>query len=448
MNDLSRGDAVEHWTASRFGCARRRTGVSQRPFTKAARLLLVALGACAGRDETLVFGMNEPPAAGASVATNLGDDRALPPETRPLTLAEHRCDAGPTTRAGATPLSRSPYLQRATSTSIAILYAHQTNGTGTDRVEITEPNGSLVASVPAEIDPAAPGRLQRVAHVEGLKPLTDYCYSLNGLTGRSGFRTAPLPDTGAVVRFAVFGDSGNASVAQMSVRDQLEARPIDLLLHTGDIAYDAGSREQFEQSFFSIYQDILASVPMFPVPGNHEYGTDSAGPYLEVFDLPGNGVPGKDERWYSFDWGDVHFVGLDTEQVHAEQLAWLERDLATNQRPWTVVYLHKPPYSSGAHGGSPAVQETFVPAFERHGVSVVFTGHDHDYERTLPIGGVTYIVTGGGGKSLRSVGRSAFTAYSESVMHFVWVEVKSDRMRIRAISSSGEQIDSVDITRR
>jgi acid phosphatase type 7 len=447
MNDLSTG-AVERRTASRFGSARPRASVRQRPFPKAARLLLMALGACAGRDATEIFSMDEPPPAGADLATNLSGTLALPPESRPLTAAEHRCDASPATRAGATELSRSPYLQRATATSISILYAHGTNVTGTDRVVITEPDGSLVASVPAEIDPGAPSRLQRVAHVEGLKPLTEYCYSLNGLTGRIGFRTAPLPDTGAVVRFAVFGDSGNASVAQMSVRDQLETRPIDLLLHTGDLAYDAGSREQFEQSFFGIYQNILESVPMFPVPGNHEYGTDSAGPYLEVFDLPGNGVPGADERWYSFDWGDVHFVGLDTEQVHAEQLAWLERDLSTNQRPWTVVYLHKPPYSSGAHGGSPVVQEAFVPAFERHHVSVVFAGHDHDYERTVPIGGVTYIVTGGGGKSLRNVGRSAFTAYSQSVMHFVWGEVKSDMMRIRAISSSGAQIDSVDITRR
>jgi acid phosphatase type 7 len=80
-------------------------------------------------------------------------------------------------------------------------------------------------------------------------------------------------------------------------------------------------------------------------------------------------------------------------------------------------------------------------------VQLVFSGHDHDYERTLPMTGVTYVVTGGGGKSIRSVGRSAFTAYSESVMHFIWAELQGDVMRLRAIDAAGDEIDSVAIER-
>jgi hypothetical protein len=427
---------------------RAHSGTSRLSAGSAARWVLCVLAACAARDETELVGSFKTLEGSAGAASTIGSvRRAAEPERRALTPFALRCGQGGTTRGGANELSRLPYVQRVTATSAAILYARRNPSAVADAVEITEPDGTPVATLPAQVDPAAPGGLQRVAYVQGLKPLTYYCYRLAGLTGRIGFRTAPLPDTAAVVRFAVFGDSGSASLAQTTVRDRLEAQPIDLVLHTGDIAYEEGTREQLEQNFFRIYQNLLGRVPVFPVPGNHEYVTDSAGPYLEVFDLPGNGVPGANERWYSFDWGDVHFVGLDTEQVHDQQVAWLERDLAANRRSWTVVYLHKPPYSSGFHGGSALVEDAFVPAFQRYRVQIVFAGHDHHYERTLPMAGVTYVVTGGGGKTLRAVGGSEFTVYSESVTHFVGVEVNGGRMRVRAIDAAGRDIDTFEITR-
>jgi hypothetical protein len=414
-------------------------------------LLLCVQGACATHDATEIRGVDAETASGlvANATSTWPRDGAPAEDTSidALTPFETRCGKGRTTRDGAQQLTRLPYLQRVSATSAAVLYARRDDSSVTDEIEITEPGGTLVMHVTAEVDPSAPSGLQRVAVVQDLVPRTYYCYSIVGLTGRIGFRTAPAPDTGAVVRFAVFGDSGSGSVAQTSVRDQIEAHAIDLILHAGDVAYEQGSLAQFEQNFFRIYQNLLKSIPVFPVPGNHEYATDSAAPYLEVFNLPENGSPGASERWYSFDWGDVHFVGLDTERADAEQAEWLERDLAANLLPWTVVYFHKPPYSSGAHGGSAHIEEAFVPAFQRHRVQVVFSGHDHHYERTLPMAGVTYVVTGGGGKSIRRVGRSAFTAYSESVLHFVWAELNGDVMRLRAIDAAGAEIDSVDIER-
>jgi acid phosphatase type 7 len=416
-----------------------------------ARSMLCMLGACAIPDATEIRGVDTETAGGVVATATVTWPRETPPaedtSIHALTPFEARCGKGRTTRDGAEQLARLPYLQRVSATSATVLYARRDGSPVTDEIEITEPGGALVMHVSAEVDPSAPNGLQRVAVVQGLVPRTYYCYSIVGLTGRIGFRTAPAPDTGAVVRFAVFGDSGSGSVAQTSVRDQIEAHAIDLILHTGDVAYEQGSLAQFEQNFFRIYQNLLKSIPVFPVPGNHEYATDSAAPYLEVFNLPENGSPGASERWYSFDWGDVHFVALDTERADAEQAEWLERDLAANVLRWTVVYFHRPPYSSGVHGNSAHVEAAFVPVFQRQGVPIVFSGHDHDYERTQPMSGVTYVVTGGGGKSLRSVGRSAFTAHSESVMHFVWVELKADVMRLRAIDAAGAEIDSVEIER-
>jgi 3',5'-cyclic AMP phosphodiesterase CpdA len=309
-------------------------------------------------------------------------------------------------------------------------------------VSVTLPDGRAIENAQVDLDPSDASGRQRIARIEGLEPGQVYCHSIDGWTHRAGFRTAPLPGSAASVSFVVLGDSGGGP-QQSAVREQLETVTFDLLLHVGDIAYGQGTLAQLESQFFDEYAGILKNAPAFPTSGNHDMETDGGEPFRQVFDLPDNGTAAGLERWYSFDWGDVHFVALDTERVGSTQSEWLERDLTENRLPWTVVYLHRPPYSSGDHGSSMAVRNAFSSLFERHGVDVVFAGHDHDYERTTPIAGVTYIVTGGGGHSTRPVGRSSFTAYSEDVLHFVYAEVDREQMTLHAIDAVGREFDSV-----
>lgn len=373
-----------------------------------------------------------------------------PPTPRgALAAFEQHCGPGGVTPRGAEALARLPYLQRLSDGGVDILYkrtaAVAPDVDVVDVVDVSLPDGSLVAHVPAVVDPGAPDGLQRLAHVESLAPASYYCYAIAGLTNRIGFRTAPPPGGDASVRFAVFGDSGDGGVGQAAVRDQLQSLPADLILHTGDVAYETGTLDQFEQRFFRVYQRMLESVPIFPIAGNHEHYSTGAGPFLEVFDLPENGSEAGREYWYSFDFGDVHFVGLDTEQLGAEQEAWLERDLSQSHRRWTVVYFHRPPFSAGYHGNAADVEQAFVPILQSHRVPIVFAGHEHSYERTRPIGGVTYVITGGGGKRLRAVGSSDSTVKSQSVLHLMEVEVHGASMHVRAIDVSGTEIDAFDL---
>src|SRR5690606_31561937 len=97
--------------------------------------------------------------------------------------------------------------------------------------------------------------------------------------------------------------------------------------------------------------------------GNHEYETDDAEPFRDVFVLPENGGPDGLERWYSYDWGDLHVAVLDTEVDFAAQAEWLREDLEKNELPWTIVLLHRPPYTAGDHGADLEVRETFHPIF-------------------------------------------------------------------------------------
>lgn len=152
---------------------------------------------------------------------------------------------------------------------------------------------------------------------------------------------------------------------------------------------------------------------------------------------------GNGERWFSFDWGFVHFVGLDSEMMGPEQVAWLEQDLQSTQNDWVVVFLRHPPFSSGSHGSNANVQELFVPLFEQYGVDLVLAGHDHHYERIIPIEGVQYIVTGGGGRGVRVPSESELTEYAEGAIHLVYVTVRRDEMRLHAVDGTGREFDGV-----
>src|SRR5204862_6055892 len=165
--------------------------------------------------------------------------------------------------------------------------------------------------------------------------------------------------------------------------------------------------------------------------GNHDDRVTNAQAYRDVFVLPGNGAtasfPDHSERFYSFDYGPVHFVALDTETAFLDparrqaQVDWLTADLAATAQGWTIVFFHRPPFGSGAeHRSDLTIRAAFAPIFEKYGVQPVLNGHNHGYERTVPIKTrpdpaaqpVVYIVTGGGGRPLHSVGTSSWTAMS------------------------------------
>lgn len=358
------------------------------------------------------------------------------------------------------PAASSPpagqYLVRTSPALDAAVDATSANLARETRLVITLPDGTPVATELAVRDRSArpPEEAQQwTAAVSGLQPDTIHCYELQGGAasfGRTGFRTAPAPGgVSRPVRFVAFGDSGNGSADQRAVFKELQTVPFDLILHLGDIAYEVGSRASLEAYFFESYAPALQNFPVFPASGNHEYETEDAAPFREAFVLPENGAPHGLERWYSYDWGDVHFVVLDTERIGTVQAAWLDGDLSANRLPWTIVYLHRPPYSSGNHGSDDDVRNHFVPLFEKHGVPLVLAGHDHHYERTKPLDGVTYIVSGGGGRGTREVGRSSFTAFSEAVCHFVYVtiDIAAEELTLHAIDGVGQEFDSVMISR-
>lgn len=369
----------------------------------------------------------------------------LAPRSAPDADLLANCGDGALSESGKAALKRLPFLQQVTAETALIVFK-TARPTAVD-VDVTGPNGTAVTSVTSEADPSVADGTQRLVRLEGLEPAHTYCYSLEGLTAAAGFRTAPAPGKGAPVRFVAFGDSGSDDSDQLSLLSQLETVPLDLIVHTGDLAYESGTSAQLDNTVFDVYAPLLRSFALFPVTGNHDYDTNRGAPFFQAFALPEDGDLSLPEHWYSFDWGDVHFVGLDTEQTGATEAAWLDDDLMRNQLPWTIVFAHRPPYSSGEHGGDGAFRRYFVPVLEKYQVPLVLNGHDHDYERTKVLNGVTYVVTGGGGIGTRPVGSSSFTAFSEAVIHFIYVEITGNRLDLHAIDGMGKEFDQTRIER-
>ncbi len=272
------------------------------------------------------------------------------------------------------------------------------------------------------------------------------------------FRTAGRSS----LKFLAFGDSGQGTREQTVLARRMSEEKAGLILHTGDLVYPAGGFTEYESFFFETYADLMRQVPIFPTLGNHDYWTGNGSPYLELHAVPTDGVPEEDRgRYYSFQAGNVHFVSLDSNcplnrgsAATNRMLRWLDQDLAKANEFWRVVYFHHPPYASGPNERdvlSANARELLVPILERHGVEVVFNGHEHSYQRTWSLKGgevvddgvgTVYVTTGGGGASLYGTSSRPFLVRHETVHHYLRVEAVDGRMTVRAVDSGGKEVDS------
>jgi hypothetical protein len=382
--------------------------------------------------------------SGNVASTKSGDVSRLAQRGSPIEALRAACGDGSPTTYGGTTLQRQPYLQQVTTSAATLGWV--TSDPASAKVMLSTPPGAMIEMAPASVEEYAlrtTGENQMWSAMTALEPGTTYCYEIaddtQALTNRTGFRTAPAPDSAEPVRFLAFGDSGGGGSDQYALLEQMYTVPYDLMIHTGDIAYDSGTITQYEDNVFGVYADLFRNIPFMPASGNHDYKTLQGAPFRDVFNLPGD----SGERWYSYDWGRVHFVALDTEADYVTQVAWLNKDLEATQLPWKIIYLHKPPYSSGTHGSDTTLRNLLAPVVKQHGVQLVLAGHDHDYERIKPQDGTAYVVTGGGGIGTRSVGSSSFTAFAEDVIHFVYVEVGVDELVLHAIDATGREFDSM-----
>ena len=263
------------------------------------------------------------------------------------------------------------------------------------------------------------------------------------------WQSLTLPMKEGSVRFAVIGDSGTGGSAQQRVAQQIVASrarfPFDFALMLGDNLYGDEDPGDYEKKFEGPYKPLLdAGVKFYAALGNHD---DPAQRFYKPFNMNG-------ERYYSFKppKGDgVRFFALDSNYMSKEQLAWLEKELAASGSDWKICFFHHPIYSSGdRHGSDEALREQVEPLLVKYGVSVVFTGHEHFYERLKPQKGITYIISGSAAKLRKGdIEKSDMTAKGYDTGYaFVLAEITGNELYFHTIDGQGRTVDSGVIQRR
>lgn len=302
-------------------------------------------------------------------------------------------------------VTRGPYLQSGTPTNIVVRW--RTDLATNSRVQF----GLSAAALEWE---AAGTNLtmQHIVTLTNLAPDTRYFYAVGtsegNLAGGTNYCFATSPAGPKPVRIWAIGDSGTASqgwgYAQTGVRDAYynftASRPTDVWLMLGDNAYYYGTDQEYQINVFNIYPTLLRQNVVWPTIGNHDasYGLSSA--YFQIFSLPtqgqAGGVASGTDKYYSFDYANIHFVCLDSEfssrAAGSTMLTWLESDLAANTNAWLIAYWHRPPYSMGSHHSDyegPMIQmrENVVPILESYGLDLMLSGHSHSYERSYLLDG-------------------------------------------------------------
>jgi 3',5'-cyclic AMP phosphodiesterase CpdA len=241
------------------------------------------------------------------------------------------------------------------------------------------------------------------------------------------------------VKFAVIGDNGTGDRAQYEVARQMDAFhatfAFDTVIMLGDNLYGSQHPADFVRKFEEPYKNLLsAGVRFFAALGNHD---NQANRFYRPFNMGG-------ERYYTYAMKNVRFFVLDSDLMDRVQLEWIESALKNSQDEWKVCYFHHPLYSDGrTHGSQVDLRILLEPLFVKYGVNVVFSGHDHVYERIKPQKGIFYFVSGAAGQ-LRAgdVKRSELTAAAfDEDQSFMLVEIDGRDLWFEAVSRTGRIVD-------
>lgn len=312
---------------------------------------------------------------------------------------------------GGATLTRGPYLQRGTPTSVVVRWRSSIATNTTVKYGLTAGSLTQTASNASSVT-------EHEITLTGLTSNTKYYYSIGSSTqtlqgdAANFFVTAPTVGTEKKTYVWVTGDCGNNSTNQANVRNRyasyMGSNYTDVWLLLGDNAYDAGTDSEYQSKFFNVYKDdMLKKTVLWPATGNHDYANNATRqndhnvPYYSNFTLPtaaeAGGVASGTEAFYSYNYANIHFISLDSYGKESNtyrlydtlgpQVVWLKQDLAANTQKWTIVYWHHPPYTMGSHNSDTEselvnIRQNFIRILERYKVDLILCGHSHVYERS------------------------------------------------------------------
>ncbi len=257
------------------------------------------------------------------------------------------------------------------------------------------------------------------------------------------------------VRVLAFGDFGSGSKAQRELASDMLAyhrkNPFDLGITVGDNFYPSGLSSPLHPRWKSQWEDLYSplGIEFYAILGNHDT-RDSASPYAQVLRTKRSASWRMPARYYTFSVGPVQFFALDTTKNHLnkEQLTWLEDELKKSTAAWKVVYGHHPFKSDGEHGDDPYTQRVgalLLPVLKAGAADVYLAGHDHDMQYLKPEGNLYMFISGGGGKSHRSLRPSFHRLWGRSTFGFTVLEAEKEKLSVEFVAAGGARLCTVEI---
>ena len=303
---------------------------------------------------------------------------------------------------------------------------------------------------PADAPPAAKPTEERKAYIykavlTGLPAGSACGYEVTCGAARAGGTFRTVPEQPAPFTFIAYGDNRTDAEAHRKVAARFAAHGPAFIIHTGDMVSD-GAYPEWQPQFFAPLREVLRGVPLWPALGNHD------GDYRKYFAVPAGGQG----LWYSFDYGDAHFVSLDTMSDKPDMLGWCGRDLAGSKARWKIAFYHLPSYDVGSHGTRWGLKN-YLPIFRKHGLDLVFSGHTHSYQRFKPLftrgeneaHPITHVVAAGGGAPLHAVAQQdSFLAASAESHHYLVVTVDAERLAAKTFAPDGRELDSFELVKK
>ncbi|MDU2063872.1 MAG: metallophosphoesterase [Sporomusaceae bacterium] len=322
--------------------------------------------------------------------------------------------------------------------------------------------------------------------LQKLAPGTSYTYRVgDGTSWGDAFTFQTEPEKEQAFKFLLFGDSQSGLPKepeygpwQKTLHNAYEAnQDAAFMMVVGDLVEVGQNQYAHWNHWYEAAKGVIEKLPHMAVSGNHEtYDTvlenhsTKALYFTKQEKLPGNGPEELLGEVYSFDYGNVHFAVINSQEneegqyvpdMLAKEALWLDEDLSKSNKPWKIVLFHKTPYYNKATRANENVKAAFLPVFDKHHVDVVFNGHDHAYSRTYPIyqdsfvaspaKGTVYVVTGrSGNKYYTDLSNKMWNAFffdPQAEPNYLVVKVDGAVLTIEAYEQSGTLIDRYSINK-
>jgi predicted phosphodiesterase len=337
----------------------------------------------------------------------------------------------------------SPYLQAVSQNSVFVLIECDSRepalvvfGSG------AELQDSAITTLISETT-GKPATYIHKVHVEGLAPATKYYYQVfQGGTSSQIYNFYTAVEPGTPFRMVWMADSRTGTDIFSKISRLMKQADPMVALYGGDLCMN-GSYEGWKKEFFIREQlDFISTIPFFNTPGNHEGWK----PETKAFTHNPDEFSGTQD-FYSFDYGDVHVLSLNTEipmDTGSTQFKFAAKDLAATTRKWKIVMAHEPAYCSGGHRPNPEMKMMTTMLFEPLGVDIVLAGHSHFYQHNL-VNGIHHFVPGSAGAPLYKPKKASFTVFQAKTWHYMVMDVSSSKIKVFVYDYQGELLEMSEV---